>query len=198
MFTYVSLPFNRAQFMKICMRPWFRVDCFLKTVHVHCVNPELCCTNLTSHWYAVIVETTPKPKTFSSLLLQVNPRNWIQQNLTQSNPKRHYILMHRFWWISQTQGARREGFNAQCPSIPFDLNKTSLRAITCQLPPAQSLTAALWLQRGQLMHFVSTTGRRAVRCARAYVQFLVRRSVLVSCYCEAVQNSAQHISITIL
>ena len=55
----------------------FRMDCFLQTVHVHCVNPELCCTNLTSHWYAVIVETTPKPKTFSSLLLQVNPRNWI-------------------------------------------------------------------------------------------------------------------------
>ena len=122
MLTYVSLLFNWAQFVKICMRPWFRVDCFLKTVHVHCVNPELCCTNLTSHWYAVIVKTTPKPKTFSSLLLQVNPRNWIQQNLTQSNPKRHYILMHRFWWISQTQGARREGFNAQCPSIPFDLN----------------------------------------------------------------------------
>ena len=106
--------------------------------------------------------------------------------------------MHRFWWISQTRGARREGFNAQCPSIPFDLNKTSLQAMTCQLPPTQSLTAALWLQRGQLMHFVSTTGRRAVRCARAYVQFLVRRSVLVSCYCKAVQNSAQHISITIL
>ena len=87
MLTYVSLLFNWAQFVKICMRPWFRVDCFLKTVHVHCVNPELCCTNLTSHWYAVIVETTPKPKTFSSLLLQVNPRNWIQQNLMQSYPK---------------------------------------------------------------------------------------------------------------
>ena len=70
--------------------------------------------------------------------------------------------------------------------------------MTCQLPPALSLTAALWFQRGQLMHFVSTTRRRAVRCARAYVQFLVRRSVLVSCYCKAVQNSAQHISITIL
>ena len=87
MLTYVSLLFNWAQFVKICMRPWFRVDCFLKTVHVHCINPELCCTNLTSHWYAVIVETTPKPKTFSSLLLQVNPRNWIQQNLMQSYPK---------------------------------------------------------------------------------------------------------------
>ena len=39
---------------------------------------------------------------------------------------------------------------------------------------------------------------RGVRCARAYVQFLVRRSVLVACYCEAVQNGAQHILITIL
>ena len=129
---------------------------------VHCVNPELCCTNFTSHWYAVIVKTTPKPKTFSSLLLQVNPRNWMQQNLMQSNPKRHYILMLRFWLNFPNSGCKEGGDQWSIPtqshffvfygrpSIPFDLNKT--------LPPSLSLTAALWFQRGQLMHFVSTTG----------------------------------------